>query len=244
MKKLLFVLTMLAMLYPVFSIAQETEEIYSIADVMPEFPGKEEGLKKYISENIKYPEEAKKQGIEGNVFVKFAVGKTGKIIQSEIAKSPNELLNTEALRVINSLPDWKPAIKDGKAVAVWYVVPIKFALEEKVLSDKIDGEEVFYVVENAPVFPGGDDSLKSYVAHHVVYPKEALQNNISGKVFVRFVVDKKGNVRNAEIVRGVDPLLDAEALRVINSLPQWKPGSQGGKDVNVWFTMPINYAFN
>jgi protein TonB len=92
-----------------------------------------------------------------------------------------------------------------------------------------------------PVFPGGDLALRKYIANAVKYPVIAQENGIQGKVFITFVVDKDGSVSNARIARGVDPSIDKEALRVVNSLPRWKPGKQRGKPVRVSYTVPINF---
>jgi TonB family protein len=102
-------------------------------------------------------------------------------------------------------------------------------------------EEIFFIVENMPEFPGGERALRQYIANNVKYPADAIKNEIKGKVYVTFVVSKDGSIANAKIARGVSPSLDAEALRVINSLPGWKPGTQRGEAVNVSYTVPINF---
>jgi protein TonB len=107
-----------------------------------------------------------------------------------------------------------------------------------------DDEEVFMVVENMPEFPGGDLGLMKYIQKNVKYPPIAKEYNITGKVYISFVVDKSGSVTNVKVVRGVDKNLDAEAVRVIKSLPKYKPGKQRGKAVRVMFTVPINFTLN
>jgi protein TonB len=107
-----------------------------------------------------------------------------------------------------------------------------------------DDEEFFMVVENMPEFPGGDLGLMKYIQKNVKYPAIAKEYNITGKVYVSFIVDKKGFVTNVKIVRGVDKNLDAEAMRVVKSLPKYKPGKQRGKSVRVMFTIPINFTLN
>ncbi len=102
--------------------------------------------------------------------------------------------------------------------------------------------EVFFIVEDMPEFPGGDLALRKYIANAIKYPVIAQENGIQGKVYVTFVVGKDGKVTNARIARGVDPSLDKEALRVVNTLPVWKPGKQRGKPVNVSYTVPINFV--
>jgi len=102
--------------------------------------------------------------------------------------------------------------------------------------------EVFFIVEDMPEFPGGEAALRAYIANSIKYPVIAQENGIQGKVYVTFVVGKDGSVSNATIARGVDPSIDKEALRVVNSLPKWKPGKQRGKAVNVSYTVPINFV--
>ncbi len=107
-----------------------------------------------------------------------------------------------------------------------------------------DDEEFFMVVENMPEFPGGDLGLMKYIQKNVKYPAIAKEYNITGKVYVSFIVDRSGSVTNVKIVRGVDKNLDAEAMRVVKSLPKYKPGKQRGKPVRVMFTIPINFTLN
>jgi protein TonB len=104
--------------------------------------------------------------------------------------------------------------------------------------------QVFFIVENMPEFPGGDLELRKHIAQNVQYPEIAKENGIQGRVFVQFVVNHKGEIEQVKVVRGVDPALDREAVRVISSLPKWKPGSQRGKPVRVSFTVPINFQLN
>jgi len=103
------------------------------------------------------------------------------------------------------------------------------------------GKDVYTVVEEMPEFPGGVQALRNFLAQAVKYPAEAVRKGIQGKVYVTFVVDKDGSTKNAKIARGVDPALDAEALRVVSSLPKWMPGKQKGQAVAVQYTVPINF---
>ncbi|MDB4582171.1 energy transducer TonB [Draconibacterium sp.] len=118
------------------------------------------------------------------------------------------------------------------------VAPVVIAEEE----EEEETAEVFFIVEDMPEFPGGDLALRKYIANAVKYPVIAQENGIQGKVYVTFVVGKNGSINNAQVARGVDPSLDKEALRVVNSLPKWKPGKQRGKPVNVSYTVPINFV--
>ena len=102
-------------------------------------------------------------------------------------------------------------------------------------------EEAFDVVEQMPEFPGGPQALMEYLMKNVSYPKSAFDANIQGRVLAQFVVDKEGTVRGAKVIKSVDPALDNEALRVINSMPKWTPGRQNGKLVNVKYTIPVTF---
>ena len=101
------------------------------------------------------------------------------------------------------------------------------------------GDSIYSVVETMPDFPGGQKELLSFLSRNIKYPTKAIESKIQGRVIVQFVVNKDGSISNAKIVRSVDPDLDKEALRVINSMPQWKPGRQNGKAERVRYTLPI-----
>ena len=102
-------------------------------------------------------------------------------------------------------------------------------------------EEIFTAVEQMPQFPGGDGELLKYIATHIKYPTMAAENNIQGRVVVKFVVKKDGNVGDVVVIRGKDPDLDKEAQRVVKSLPKFLPGKMNGQSVSVWYTLPINF---
>jgi len=116
--------------------------------------------------------------------------------------------------------------------------------DEVIEIEEDDDEEFFMVVENMPEFPGGDLGLMKYIQNNVRYPPIAKEYNITGKVYVSFIVDRSGSVTNVKVVRGVDKNLDAEAVRVVKSLPKYKPGKQRGKPVRVMFTIPINFTLS
>lgn len=121
---------------------------------------------------------------------------------------------------------------------------IKEAIENTNAQLKASGP-VFFVVEDMPEYPGGEDSLRMYIASSVKYPKEAQEAGASGRVYVSFVVADDGYVRDAKIARGSGfTVLDDEALRVVSEMPQWEPGMQRGKKVNVSYTVPINFQLN
>jgi len=119
-------------------------------------------------------------------------------------------------------------------------------IEESVIidgcGDPDDENEPLFFTEKMPEFPGGFIGLRHYLAKNIRYPSQAAEANIQGKVYVRFVVDKEGFVRDARVLRGIDSILDVEALRVVKNMPKWKPGEQAGRPVSVWFTVPIVFV--
>ena len=118
------------------------------------------------------------------------------------------------------------------------VAPVISAVEEE---EEEEEAQVFFIVEEMPEFPGGEAALRRFIANAIKYPQIAQENGIQGRVYIQFVVDRDGSVTQASVARGVDPSLDKEALRVVNSLPKWKAGMQRGKPVKVSYTVPINF---
>jgi len=109
------------------------------------------------------------------------------------------------------------------------------------VQEDVDEAEPFYVVEEMPMFPGGDAAIQKYIGDNVIYPEVAKENNIQGRVIVKFCVTPTGGVDQVSVLKGVDPELDVEVVRVVKTLPKFKPGKQGGKPVPVWYTIPINF---
>ena len=100
-------------------------------------------------------------------------------------------------------------------------------------------EEIFVVVEQQPEFPGGMTALMKFLGDNIKYPVIAQENGIQGRVITNFVVERDGSISDVQVVRGQDPSLDKEAVRVIKTMPNWKPGEQRGKTVRVRFTLPV-----
>lgn len=117
-----------------------------------------------------------------------------------------------------------------------YVAPVAVVEDEEE-----SAQQIFTVVEEMPQFPGGEAKLLEFINKGIKYPVIAQENGIQGRVICSFVVNRDGSVVDAEVVRGVDPSLDKEALRVINTMPKWTPGKQRGKPVRVKYTVPITF---
>ena len=109
----------------------------------------------------------------------------------------------------------------------------------EVIEEEVVEQEIFQIVEEMPAFPGGEKALLEYVAKNIKYPQIARETGIQGRVFVGFVVEPDGSVSNVKILRGIGGGCDEEAMRVIKSLPKWKPGKQRGKAVRVSYQIPV-----
>jgi protein TonB len=110
------------------------------------------------------------------------------------------------------------------------------------LEEEESEEEIFVIVEKMPKFPGGNKRITKWIARHIKYPVIAQENGAEGTVYIKFVIEIDGSVSNVEVLKGVDPYLDQEAKRVIESMPKWSPGKQRGKPVRVSYVAPIKFV--
>ena len=105
-------------------------------------------------------------------------------------------------------------------------------------------EEIFMVVEKSPEFPGGTNALYDYLRKNMKYPAICRESGITGRVIVSFTVNKDGSIVDGEVVKGVHPQMDKEAVRVVSAMPKWSPGEQRGKPVRCRFNLPVNFRLN
>ena len=116
------------------------------------------------------------------------------------------------------------------------ITPVKIEEEEEE-----EDVQIFTVVENDPMFPGGMEALYKYLRENIKYPQLARDNNITGKVYVTFVVEKDGSIANPRVLKDIGGGCGAEAIRVVKSMPKWTPGKQRGKAVRVQFNLPVSF---
>lgn len=218
-----------------------TDTIYSYTNVPPEFPGGSDALKQFKTKNIKYPVEAKRLGIEGVVFVRLLIDKSGSVTNATILQGVSPSIDKEVLRVAKLMPKWQPGKENGKPVKFRFTTSFEFLLTPRI-PQTVDENTPFVVVQEMPMFPGGDAALLEYIAKNTIYPEKAKANKIEGRVIVRFCVTDIGGVDQVSILRGVDPELDKEAIRVVKTLPKFNPGRQGGKAVPVWYMVPVTFG--
>ena len=161
--------------------------------------------------------------------------------EEKVAPPPPEVAPiNETLEIVADDADVEETViasseETGQAVEVKYV-PVTVVEEEP------EEQTIFEVVEQMPEFPnGGMAGLMQFLSKNIKYPTIAQENGTQGRVTVQFVVNKDGSIVDAKVIRGVDPYLDKEALRVIGTMPKWKPGMQRGKPVRVKYTVPVMF---
>lgn len=171
----------------------------------------------------------------------------------------SETLQGEPMERVDTIEMLEGDVEQGELPAIEDTVPNPLAQlseikegevpapqdKKVVVGEMVDpeGENRIYdaVVDVRPTFPGGDMKLFEWISQHIVYPQNAIDSSIQGRVIIRFLIDQEGRVGDAQIVKGVDPYLDKEALRVVKSLPPFNPAMLNGKPVEYWFTLPITF---
>lgn len=229
-------------------IEKDDSEVFVVVEEQPEYPGGNPALMRFLSDNIKYPVEAQKNGVEGRVIVNFVIEKDGRLNEFDVVRGVDPLLDEEALRVLKNMPNWIPGKQRGEVVRVRFTLPVVFRLQpsdtqkSSASSEPVKpsaSDEVFVVVQNQPEFPGGNTAMMRFLSDNVKYPTVAQENGAQGRVIVNFIVEKDGSLTDVQVVRGVDDSLDKEAVRVIQAMPKWKPGTQRNETVRVRFTLPV-----
>lgn len=203
----------------------------------------------WVKEHQRYPEDAKKAGIEGRVTTQFTITKEGKLINVRILRGVHPLLDEEAVRVIESAPQlWEPAWnKKGEPIDVTYAFPVIFKLtdEERAQMDSVPFVAFDYgVKEKKPSFNnGGYFEFAKWIREHLVYPEEAKKAGLEGRVYVSVIIDGKGKLVNPVVYRSTNKIFEEEALRVISSAPdKWKPGLNAkGEPIALSLLIPVNF---
>jgi TonB family protein len=229
--------------------------VYTAVEVMPVYPGGEQALMEFISNNLKVPQAAIEAGINGKMLVGFTVDTTGKVGNVKVEKGLGFGLDEEAARVVSNLPTFTPGRNSGKVVNVRMVWPIKITLKvapapappplPKPGDYKINnGDTIYTSVEQMPVYPGGDAALMEHIRNNLVIPDAAKQAGVNGKLFVGFTVTETGNVMDIRIEKGLGYGLNEEAMRVVSTLKRFEPGRQDGKPVKIRYVWPIKITLS
>lgn len=185
----------------------------------PSFPGGKEAMKKFISENIQYPQSAIAEGLEGTLYVRFDIAADGTVSNVVCASPTGTDLDAEAVRVVSTMPKWTDT--EGKNHNM--TIPVDFVLPESAVAPA-QAEDIGEL-KTMPLFPGGGRAMDQFISKNTKMPEVCKQNKIEGDVHVELLIDKDGNVADAVVVQGVHPELDAEALRIARLMPRWTPAT-------------------
>lgn len=173
-------------------------------------------------------------------------GQSIRPVINEMQEVCEEVVVNEGTTIVQEVEFTKPEEEDALAEEIISIDDLPES-DPEVELEPIDADvpeednKVFTTVEQMPQFPGGDTELLKWIYTHIKYPIIAMENNVQGRVLVQFVVTKDGSVGEVKVVRGVDWDLDKEAVRVVKTLPNFYPGKMNGQEVNVWYTLPINF---
>jgi TonB family protein len=205
------------------------------------------GFSSWVASQVKYPPKALKRKIQGWVHVGYTVDLEGTVTDVRINSAPDPGLGEAVAKVVKTSPKWMPAKNTANASLYKSVVNIKFEIPEKVMAS--EDIPVFVVVEQMPQFPLAKDAspqanraaVGEWVAQHLKYPKKAIKEKVEGSVVVRFIVTKNGKLEDLIVMKPIHPLLDAEALRVVSLMPDWKAAKQGGDPRDVYYATTVEF---
>ena len=207
------------------------------------FPGGKDAWKEYIKNNLVYPEEAKESGKKGIVRVQYGIDQDGYVSNILVSDTLDPLLDREAMRVIATMPQW-----NSSGIPGMIIEPIAFgtddAKESKRKADSIkmarlERMNVLTRADKMPSFPGGSRALDAFLKENLKYSKSDVKGRKEARVNIDFVVNTDGSLSNIGVSRSVNSQLDAEALRVVDMMPKWNPGTKNGNPVAVYYVLPV-----
>ena len=226
-------------LFPGISHAQQAtkndsakENVFMYVEEMPEFPGGQAELMKFLQQNLQYPADARASGTEGRVVAQFIVDEKGSISDITILHGIYPSCDSEVVRVIAAMPKWNPGKQNGNAVKVYFKLPVTFKLNEADLTKPNI---------TLPSYPGGEDSLNVFIQKYLQYPKTAKKSKIAGAVVLSFDVDSIGQTKNIKVYKSVGGGCDEEAIRILKLIPHWNPGTKEGKPVTMPYYMNVEF---
>lgn len=208
------------------------DKIYTAVEQMPQFPGGDSKLMKYISENIKYPETD--ECVDGQVIVQFVVTKTGEVGDVKIVRHLHPMFDEEAVRVVKSLPKFIPGRMNGVPVNVWYTLPVRFHMKHIIQTNPVPNEKVYEVT--MPQFPKGEETLMKLIADNFQPPFEYHGEKCN--VTVKIEVTKTGEIGEVRIIESDSDYVNESVVKSVKTLPRFTPGTIDGETVNMWYTLP------
>lgn len=158
-----------------------------------------------------------------------------------VIKKDEEVAEDKEMKAVSEVLETKLQVSmaDVKGTDEKFGVDVATLKDHQVIVQEKPQEKPFTTVEQMPTFPGGEAEMQKYIANNLKYPVSAQENSIQGRVTIRFVVTASGEISDVKVLKGIDPACDREAVRVVKSMPKWIPGKQNGRQVAVYFTLPI-----
>lgn len=199
------------------------------------------GIVKYLDAEQLYDEEAIRRGVTGDLTISFVIDEHGNAGDFVVRKPLFPILDTRALNALKLMPKWEPATIKGKPVASPVSITFCFRINGKSLGVPripVQGPVLTY----ADQMPESRVDIRRYIAEHTTYPEDAATANVSGKVTLRFIVTRTGNIDSISVLKPLYPSIDSMALSLVRDMPVWIPGKQNGEDVNVWYTLPLQFS--
>lgn len=206
--------------------------VFTYVEEMPAFPGGQNELMKFLRDNIQYPPDARAAGAEGKVIAQFIVNEVGKISDIIILRGIYPSCDSEVVRVISKMPQWKPGKQNNNQVKVYFKLPVTFKLNEADLTR---------ANITLPAYPTGEDSLNAFIRSNLQYPKQAKKDKVQGMVTLSFNVDSAGNARDIKVYKSLGKDCDEEAIRLLKLIPHWIPGTKEGKLVTMPYYMNVEF---
>jgi TonB family protein len=222
----------------------------------PNYPSGNNSFYDLLSRRIKMPDAAVQKGVKGYVKLSFTVGLQGNLSDFQVQNSLGFGCDEEAIRVIKSLGNWSPAQKDGQAIVTSKIVAVAFGVPQlresqtvqietelpaPVAPPRIQEDEIYTAVEQPAEYPIGLAEFNKYVEKNLIYPEDAKLKKIEGKVYVQFMINTDGTATSFQILKNVGFGCDEEAMRILKSVPRWKPGTRSGRAVPSTLVVPIKF---
>jgi TonB family protein len=219
------------------------DNLVSECDQLPAFPGGTEALNEFVNSSIEYPEFAIQNNIMGKLTVLIIIDENGKVYDPRIFKGLHPDLDREVVKALKKSPNWTPGMKKGKPIGAEYAIAISVSPQKNNTStSKENSHKNQITVDIMPYFPGGQAALTEYIEKNMRYSADARRENIAGTVIVGFTIDSTGAVRNPSVLKGVHPVLDNEALRLVKEMPSWSPAKYKGKLVSVSYNVAVPFT--
>lgn len=231
---------------PILSkIRRDNEIIYkNCKDVEgAKYVGGVDSLIAFVKTNTDFSKLVQQNKLIGATYFMVETDEKGKVKDVKNTNNDKDEAITELIKGLLNTPNWTPAIYGNKAVKYQTIISVCYYDSELIISSSSFLSKDSSIVEIMPEFPGGVRELLMFIQRNIIYPLSAKEAGLQGRCFLRFVVLPNGKIANIKVLKGVTkcPQCDMEAIKVVQLMPKWKPGTQNGKPVPVFFNLPINF---